>query len=128
MLRALGANLRRLMIPEVTCGTVTIKLVVQGSVRSGASSGGSPITVAYPAFNKAQGSITRSGAALPQVTGARPAYDNSIETVCTIRADRRNEGAAGVKAAFDFHAAFRATATRMMTVVRRNQQAATEHA
>jgi hypothetical protein len=171
--------------------TATIKLVAQGSVRSGASSGGSPITAAYTAFNKAQGSITRSGAALAQVTGARLAYSNSIETVRTIRADRRIEGAdpgvsratgqitarfenttlltqaqngtaaefafaytidanrsltitlhevylalaktpiegpAGVEASFDFRAAFNATATRMMTVVLRNQQAGTEYA
>ncbi|WP_191082734.1 phage tail tube protein [Roseococcus microcysteis] len=171
--------------------TATIKLVAQGSVRSGASSGGSPITAAYTAFNKAQGSITRSGSALAQVTGARLSYSNSIETVRTIRADRRIEGAdpgvsratgqitarfenttlltqaqngtaaefafaytidgnrsltitlhevylalaktpiegpAGVEASFDFRAAFNATATRMMTVVLRNQQAGTEYA
>ncbi|MGK7865209.1 phage tail tube protein [Falsiroseomonas sp. E2-1-a4] len=171
--------------------TATIKLVAQGSVRSGATSGGSPVTAAYTAFNKAQGSITRSGAALAQVTGARLAYSNSIETVRTIRADRRIEGAdpgvsratgqitarfenttlltqaqngtpaefafaytidanrsltitlhevylalaktpiegpAGVEASFDFRAAFNATATRMMTVVLRNQQAGTEYA
>ncbi|MBX9702249.1 MAG: hypothetical protein K2X74_22625, partial [Acetobacteraceae bacterium] len=54
--------------------TATIKLVAQGSIRSGASSGGSPITAAYTAFNKAQGSITRSSVALAQVTGARLTY------------------------------------------------------
>jgi len=171
--------------------TATIKLVAQGSVRSGATSGGSPITAAYTAFNKAQGSINRSGSALAQVTGARLAYSNSIETVRTIRADRKIEGAdpgvsratgqitarfenttlltqaqngtaaefafaytidanrsltitlhevylalaktpiegpAGVEASFDFRAAFNATATRMMTVVLRNQQAGTEYA
>ena len=171
--------------------TATIKLVAQGSVRSGASSGGSPVTAAYTAFNKAQGSITRGGSALAQVTGARLSYSNSIETVRTIRADRKIEGAdpgisratgqitarfadttlltqaqngtaaefafaytidanrsltitlhevylalaktpiegpAGVEASFDFRAAFNASATRMMTVVLRNQQAGTEYA
>ena len=38
------------------------------------------------------------------------------------------EGPAGVEASFDFRAAFNATATRMMTVVLRNQQAAAEYA
>jgi hypothetical protein len=37
------------------------------------------------------------------------------------------EGPAGVEASFDFRAAFNATATRMMTAVLRNQQAATEY-
>jgi hypothetical protein len=73
--------------------TATINLIAQGSVQSGASSGGTPVTAAYTAFNKAQGSVTRSGAALAQVTGARLTYGNSIETVRTIRADRKIEGA-----------------------------------
>lgn len=73
--------------------TATINLIAQGSVRSGASSGGTPTSAAYTAFNKAQGSVTRSGAALAQVTGARLTYGNSIETVRTIRADRKIEGA-----------------------------------
>ncbi len=38
------------------------------------------------------------------------------------------EGPGGVEAAFDFRAAFNATATRMMTVVLRNQQLAAEYA
>jgi hypothetical protein len=38
------------------------------------------------------------------------------------------EGPAGVEASFDFRAAFNATATRMMTVVLQNQQAASEYA
>ena len=38
------------------------------------------------------------------------------------------EGPAGVEAAFEFRAAFNATATRMMTAVLRNQQAGTEYA
>ena len=63
------------------------------STRSGSSSGGTPVSSAYTAFNKAQGSITRGGAALAQVTGARLAYSNSVEAVRTIRADRKIEGA-----------------------------------
>jgi predicted protein tyrosine phosphatase len=37
-------------------------------------------------------------------------------------------GPAGVEAAFDFRAAYNATATSMMTVALKNQQAATEYA
>jgi len=39
-----------------------------------------------------QGSITRGGATLAQVTGARLTYANGMEAVRTIRADRRIEG------------------------------------
>ena len=41
--------------------TATFGLLGQGSVRTGATSGGTPTSAAYTAFNKAQGSITRSG-------------------------------------------------------------------
>jgi hypothetical protein len=160
-------------------------------MRSGSSSGGTPVSAAYTAFHKAQGSISRAGSALAQVTGARLAYSNSVEAVRTIRADRKIEGAdpgiaratgqitarfadttlltqaqngtaaefafaftidvnrsltftlhevylalaktpiegpAGVEASFEFRAAFNATATRMMTAVLKNQQAASEYA
>ena len=72
--------------------TETFGLLGQGSVRTGATSGGAPISAAYTAFNKAQGSITRAGSALAQVTGARLTYANGMEAVRTIRADRRVEG------------------------------------
>jgi hypothetical protein len=38
------------------------------------------------------------------------------------------EGPAGVEASFEIRAAFNATATRMMTVALKNQQAGTEYA
>jgi hypothetical protein len=72
--------------------TATFGLLGQGSVRTGATSGGTPTSAVYTAFNKAQGSITRSAAALAQVTGARLTYANGMEAVRTIRADRRVEG------------------------------------
>ncbi len=73
--------------------TATIKLIAQGSTRSGSSSGGTPVAAAYTAFHKAHGSIARGGSALAQVTGARLSYSNSVEAVRTIRADRKIEGA-----------------------------------
>jgi len=73
--------------------TASFGLVGQGSARTGSSAGGTPTAAAYTAFHKAQGSITRGGAALAQVTGAQLSFSNSIETVRTIRADRRIEGA-----------------------------------
>ena len=73
--------------------TASFGLIGQGSVRTGASAGGTPTTAAYTAFNKAQGSISRAGAPLAQVTGAKLTHSNGIETVRTIRADRKIEGA-----------------------------------
>ena len=64
----------------------------QGSTRGASSSGGTPVAATYTAFNKAQGSISRAGSALAQVTGARLSYANGMEMVRTIRADRRIEG------------------------------------
>ena len=171
--------------------TASFGLIGQGSVRTGTTASGTPTTAAYTAFHKAQGSISRAGAPLAQVTGAKLTYSNGIETVRTIRADRKIEGAdpgiaratgqitvrfasttlltqaqdaapaefafaytidanrsltftlhevylslaktpiegpGGVEAAFDFRAAFNATATRMMTVALKNQHVASEYA
>ncbi len=72
--------------------TATFGLMGQGSTRGGSSSGGTPTSAAYTAFNKAQGAITRNGSALAQVTGARLTYANGMEMVRTIRADRKVEG------------------------------------
>ncbi|MEO3475526.1 phage tail tube protein [Roseomonas sp. CAU 1739] len=72
--------------------TATFGLMGQGSVRGAASSGGTPTSAAYTAFNKAQGAISRNGSALAQVTGARLTYANGMEMVRTIRADRKVEG------------------------------------
>ncbi|MDW8399685.1 MAG: phage tail tube protein [Acetobacteraceae bacterium] len=171
--------------------TATFGLMGQGSTRGAASSGGTPTSAAYTAFHKAQGAISRNGAALAQVTGARLTYANGMEMVRTIRADRKVEGVdpgiaratgqitarfadttlltqaqdnapaefafsytidanrsltftlhevylalaktpvegpGGVEASFAFRAAYNATATRMMTVVLRNQQQASEYA
>ena len=91
----IGARAYALEIDFSSTGpaTATIKLIAQGSTRSGSSSGGTPVSAAYTAFHKAQGSISRAGSALAQVTGARLAYSNSVEAVRTIRADRKIEGA-----------------------------------
>ena len=72
--------------------TATFGLMGQGSARGASSSGGTPTSAAYTAFNKAQGAISRNGTALAQVTGARLTYANGMEMVRTIRADRKVEG------------------------------------
>jgi hypothetical protein len=171
--------------------TATLRMIGQGEARGTTSGGGTPTTSAYTAFQKPQGSISRGGSALAQITAANLTFSNNMEAVRTIRADRRIEGAdpgiasatgrltarfenttllnqaqnaqsaefafaytidanrslgftlhevylalaktpvegpGGVEAAFDFRAAFNPTATRMMTVVLRNQQVAAEYA
>lgn len=169
----------------------TIGLMAQGSSRATTTAAGTPTSAAYTRFSKHQGSISRGGSALAQVTGARLNFNNNMEMVRTIRADRKLEGIdpgvslitgqvttrfenttlltqadtgasaefafaysidantsltftvhevylalaktpitgpAGVEATFDFRAAFNATATRAMTVVLRNSQAAAVYA
>lgn len=70
----------------------TINVYAQGSSRAGATAAGTPTTAAYTRFSKHQGSITRGGSALAQVTGARLNISNNMEMVRTIRADRKLEG------------------------------------
>jgi hypothetical protein len=70
----------------------TIGLMAQGSSRAGTTAAGTPTSAAYTRFSKHQGSISRGGSALAQVTGARLNFDNNMEMVRTIRADRKLEG------------------------------------
>ena len=64
--------------------TATFGLMGQGSARGASSSGGTPTSAAYTAFHKAQGTISRNGSALAQVTGARLTYANGMEMVRTM--------------------------------------------
>jgi hypothetical protein len=50
------------------------------------------LQVLESAFNKAQGSTSRGSSALAQVTDAKLAFSNGVETARTIRADRKVEG------------------------------------
>ena len=171
--------------------TMSFGLIGQGSSFATSTAAGTPTTATYVAFNKAQGTITRSASPLAQVTGATLRYSNTVEAVRTIRSDNRIEGAdpgisratgtitarfenttlldqarnstetefafaytidanrsltftlhqvklelaarpiegpAGVSAQFSYRAAFNATATRMMQVVLRNQEAGATYA
>lgn len=70
----------------------TIGLMAQGSSRATTTAAGTPTSAAYTRFSKHQGSISRGGSALAQVTGARLNFNNNLEMVRTIRADRKLEG------------------------------------
>jgi hypothetical protein len=73
--------------------TATFGLIGQGSARSGTSSAGTPTTRSYTAFNRAQGSISRNGSPLAQITGGQVTFSNGVEIVRTIRNDLKIEGA-----------------------------------
>lgn len=72
--------------------TATIGLLGQGSTRSATSSAGTPVAHAYTAFQRPQGTITRNGLPLAQVTSARMTFQNGMDVVRTIRPDLRAEG------------------------------------
>jgi hypothetical protein len=74
--------------------TATLGLMGQGSTRSASSSAGTPTSHALTLLNKAQGSISRNGTPLAQITGARLTFDNGMEMVRTIRATGTNIAAA----------------------------------
>jgi hypothetical protein len=70
----------------------TFALMGQGSTRATTSAAGTPTTAPYTRFSKHQGSVSRGGSALAQVTSARLMFSNNLEMVRTIRGDRRVEG------------------------------------
>jgi hypothetical protein len=73
--------------------TARIGLIGQGELRQSSSPIGTPVLAAGVNFNKFQGSISRAGSALAQVTAATLTYSNGLEAVRTIRSDRKIEGA-----------------------------------
>jgi hypothetical protein len=70
----------------------TVTLMGQGSTRSATSSAGTPTSSTLTLFQKPQGEIRRNTTPLGQVTAARVSFQNGMEMVRTIRADRKVEG------------------------------------
>jgi hypothetical protein len=73
--------------------TASFGLVGQGSATDTTSDAGTPVAFTYVPFNRAQGTITRSGSPLGNVTGATLSVSNNHEVVRTIRNDLKIEGA-----------------------------------
>ena len=71
----------------------TLGCVAQGETRFAASQGGNPTALSFERFNQFQGSVSKDGAPLANVTGARLSYSNNLERIETIRSDGRIEGA-----------------------------------
>jgi hypothetical protein len=90
---AFQAYVDQVLVPELEPGDIVIMdnlgshkgAGVRAAIEAAgaSSSGGTPTGAAYTAFHKAQGAISRNGAALAQVTGARLTYANGMEMVRT---------------------------------------------
>jgi len=71
----------------------TISAVAQGETRYGASQGGTPTSLAFSRISQFQGSITRGGAPVGNLTGGSLTYSNNLEKIETIRSDGLIDGA-----------------------------------
>ena len=71
----------------------TLACIAQGEVRANSSGGGSPTSLALTRFNQFQGTITKDGTQLGNVTGAQVTYTNNLATIETIRPDGKIDGA-----------------------------------
>jgi len=71
----------------------TIGAVAQGETRYGASQGGTPTSLAFSRISQFQGSITRSGSPVGNLTGGSLTYANNLEKIETIRSDGLIDGA-----------------------------------
>ena len=71
----------------------TIQCVAQGEERFAASQGGTPTKLDFRRISQFQGSISRGGAAVANLTAGSLAYANNLEKIETIRSDGLIDGA-----------------------------------
>lgn len=71
----------------------TLQCVAQGEERFGASQGGTPATLAFSRVSQFQGSISRAGSPIANLTAGSLSYSNTLERIETIRADGKIDGA-----------------------------------
>ena len=71
----------------------TIQCVAQGEERFTVSQGGTPSKLAFRRISQFQGSISRAGAAVANLTAGSLTYANNLEKIETIRSDGRIDGA-----------------------------------
>jgi len=71
----------------------TINAVAQGEVRNDTSQGGIPTSIAFTRISQFQGSITRGGNPIGNLTGGSLNYSNNLEKIETIRSDGKIDGA-----------------------------------
>jgi hypothetical protein len=73
--------------------TASVGVVGRGSTTNTSSGAGTPVAFAYAPFSRNQGTITRAGSPLGNVTGATLRVSNNHDIVRTIRNDLLIEGA-----------------------------------
>ena len=71
----------------------TINAVAQGESRSATTQGGTPSTLAFTRISQFQGSITKAGQPVGNLTDGSLTYSNNLEKIETIRSDGLIEGA-----------------------------------
>ena len=71
----------------------TIQCVAQGEQRFNASQGGTPTKLDFRRISQFQGSISRGGAAVANLTAGSLTYANNLEKIETIRSDGLIDGA-----------------------------------
>ena len=71
----------------------TINAVAQGESRSATTQGGTPSTLAFSRISQFQGSITKAGQPVGNLTSGSLTYSNNLEKIETIRSDGLIEGA-----------------------------------
>ena len=71
----------------------TIQCVAQGEERFVTSQGGTPSKLAFKRISQFQGSISRGGTAVANLTAGSLTYANNLEKIETIRSDGRIDGA-----------------------------------
>jgi len=71
----------------------TINAIAQGETRNGTSQGGTPSTLAFNRISQFQGSITKAGQPVGNLTSGSLTYSNNLEKIETIRSDGLIDGA-----------------------------------
>ncbi len=71
----------------------TINAVAQGESRSATTQGGTPTSLAFSRISQFQGSITKAGQPVGNLTSGSLTYSNNLEKIETIRSDGLIEGA-----------------------------------
>lgn len=71
----------------------TINAVAQGEIRNNATQGGTPTSLDFSRISQFQGSITKVGQPVGNLTGGSLTYSNNLEKIETIRSDGMIDGA-----------------------------------
>ncbi len=71
----------------------TLGVIAQGETRNNSSQGGTPTSLTFSRISQFQGSISRAGSPVGNLTGGSLTYSNNMEKIETIRSDGKIDGA-----------------------------------